>query len=103
MGVLTFDWSQISFNGSPLVTPWFTEAQTLFSLVFFFWMSTPILYYATYDYGAYLPMLKDHIFDRFGERYAVKPPLTPDGTFNTTAYNGYSQQYLPIPFMLAYG
>ncbi|KAK0566506.1 hypothetical protein OC861_003196 [Tilletia horrida] len=103
MGVLTFDWSQISFNGSPLVTPWFTEAQTLFSLVFFFWFLTPILYYANYNYGAYLPMLNNHVFDRFGTRYAVKTLLTPDGTFNATAYNGYSQQYLPIPFMLAYG
>ncbi|KAE8209882.1 hypothetical protein CF327_g6183 [Tilletia walkeri] len=103
MGVLTFDWSQIAYNGSPLVTPWFTEAQTLFSLVFFFWFLTPILYYANYNYGAYLPMLNNHVFDRFGERYAVKTLLTAEGTFNATAYNSYSQQYLPIPFMLAYG
>ncbi|KAK0558899.1 hypothetical protein OC861_006799, partial [Tilletia horrida] len=104
MGVLTFDWSQISFNGSLLVNPWFTDAQNLLSLVFFFfWFLTPILYYANYKYGAYLPMLNYHVFERFGERYAVKALLTPDGTFDATAYNGYSQQYLPIPFMLAYG
>ncbi|KAK0566473.1 hypothetical protein OC844_000696 [Tilletia horrida] len=103
MGILTFDWSQIAYNGSPLVTPWFTEAQTLFSLFFFFWFLTPILYYSGFKYGNYLPMLSNHVFDRFGERYQVKKLLTPDGTFNATAYNEYSQQYLPTPFMLAYG
>ncbi|KAE8259388.1 hypothetical protein A4X13_0g1043 [Tilletia indica] len=103
MGVLTFDWSQIAYNGSPLVTPWFTEAQTLFSLVIFFWILTPILYYSNSQHAAYLPMVSNHVYDRFGERYAVKSLLTADGRFNATAYNAYSQQFLPTPFMVAYG
>ncbi|KAE8249351.1 hypothetical protein A4X13_0g5242 [Tilletia indica] len=103
MGILTFDWSQISYVGSPLVTPWFTEAQTLFSLVFFYWFISPILYYKNIKNGAYLPMLDNHVFDRFGERFNVSAVITPDGTFDATNYNDYSQQFLPVPFMISYG
>ncbi|KAK0547259.1 hypothetical protein OC846_003270 [Tilletia horrida] len=103
MGILTFDWSQITYVGAPLVTPWFTEAQTLFSLVFFFWFIAPILYYKNVNYGAYLPMLSNTVFDRFGSQYDVSQVFTADGQFNATGYNNYSQQFLPIPFMLAYG
>jgi OPT family oligopeptide transporter len=44
MGVITFDWSMISYIGSPLVTPWWAEANTFVSFVFWFWVITPILY-----------------------------------------------------------
>ncbi|KAK0558673.1 hypothetical protein OC861_006854 [Tilletia horrida] len=54
-----------------------------------------------YNYGAYLPMLNKHVFDRFGERYAFKTLLTPDGTFNAGPMQRIQKQYLPIPFMLA--
>ncbi|CAD6885939.1 unnamed protein product [Tilletia controversa] len=103
MGILTFDWSQISYVGSPLITPWFTEAQTLFSLVFFYWFISPILYYNNVKNGSYLPMLENHVFDRFGERYNVSAAITPEGTFDLNSYNEYSQQFLPIPFMMSYG
>ncbi|KAK0535635.1 hypothetical protein OC835_002310 [Tilletia horrida] len=103
MGILTFDWAQISYVGSPLVTPWFTEAQTLLSLILFFWVLTPILYYSNAKYATYLPLVSNHVYDRFGERYQAKQLLTPQGTFNATAYNAYSQQFLPTPFMVAYG
>ena len=36
MSVLTFDWAQISFIGSPLATPWWAEANVAFGFVFFF-------------------------------------------------------------------
>ncbi|KAL9939609.1 hypothetical protein V8E36_001426 [Tilletia maclaganii] len=103
MGIITLDWSQISYIGSPLVTPWFTEAQTLLSLILFFWILTPALYYTDVKHASYLPMVSNHVFDRFGERYQVKELLSPQGTFNATAYNAYSQQFLPTPFMIAYG
>ncbi|CAD6964877.1 unnamed protein product [Tilletia laevis] len=103
MGILTFDWSQISYIGSPLVTPWFTEAQTMISLVLFFWIISPILYYSNFQHATYLPIVSNHVFDRFGERYDVKRLLTANGMFNATSYNDYSQQYLPTTFMIAYG
>ncbi|KAK0547256.1 hypothetical protein OC846_003273 [Tilletia horrida] len=103
MGLFTFDWSQISYIGSPLVTPLFTEVQAMMSLVLFFWVLTPILYYTDAKHASYLPILSSHVYDRFGERYQVKKVLTAAGSFNATAYNEYSQQFIPTSFMVAYG
>jgi len=44
MGFLTFDWAMIAYNGSPLVTPWWAEANVFASLVIIFWIAAPILY-----------------------------------------------------------
>ena len=44
MFLVTFDWSQSAYVGSPLVTPWWAEANVAAGFVFF-WFLTPILYY----------------------------------------------------------
>ena len=45
MGVLTFDWGQITaFNGSPLPTPWWAASNTGIAVIFFSWFLAPILY-----------------------------------------------------------
>lgn len=36
MSILTFDWAQITFIGSPLATPWWAEANVAAAVVFFF-------------------------------------------------------------------
>jgi hypothetical protein len=45
MTIVTFDWSQISWIGSPLMFPWWAEVHIFFGFVLFFWIITPILYY----------------------------------------------------------
>ncbi len=63
MSVLTFDWTQISWIGSPLmgtcllyddssrlnlfvyIVPWWAQVHVMVGFVFFFWILTPILYY----------------------------------------------------------
>ena len=44
MGLITFDWAQIAYIGSPLATPWWAEANIAAGFVFFFWILTPALY-----------------------------------------------------------
>ena len=44
MGVLTFDWGQITFNNSPLPVPWWAAANIGGTIVFFYWFLVPILY-----------------------------------------------------------
>ena len=36
MSLITLDWSQIAYIGSPLATPWWAEANITSSMVFFF-------------------------------------------------------------------
>src|SRR5712672_4687731 len=44
MSVLTFDWGQIAFIGSPLAVPWWVAANVGIAVVFFYWFLVPILY-----------------------------------------------------------
>ena len=43
-GLLTFDWGQITFNGSPLPVPWWAAANIGLTVVFFYWFLVPVLY-----------------------------------------------------------
>ncbi len=45
MGILTFDWTQISWIGSPLFTPWWAQVNIGVGFVLFYWIVVPILYY----------------------------------------------------------
>lgn len=44
LSVLSFDWAMIAYLGSPLVTPWWAEANTAVALVICFWIVVPIMY-----------------------------------------------------------
>jgi hypothetical protein len=44
MGVFTFDWGQIAYNGSPLPVPWWAAANITVTIGFFYWFLLPILY-----------------------------------------------------------
>jgi hypothetical protein len=36
LSLITFDWAQIGYIGSPLATPWWAEANIMAGFVFFF-------------------------------------------------------------------
>jgi len=43
--MLTFDWSQVTWIGNPLATPWWAEVNWLLGFVLFYWILVPIMYY----------------------------------------------------------
>ena len=45
MGFITFDWSQISYIGSPLMVPWWAQVHVFAGFVVMYWLVLPILYY----------------------------------------------------------
>jgi len=45
MGIITFDWAQIAYIGSPLMVPWWAEAHVFAGFVLIYWVILPILYY----------------------------------------------------------
>jgi OPT family small oligopeptide transporter len=103
MSTITFDWAQVAYNGSPLATPWWAEANVAFAFVFFYWFLAPILYYKNTWNSAYLPVLNDGSFNRNGTVYDVSQITNADGTFNEEAYHAYSPLYLSVTFATAYG
>ncbi|KAH7906357.1 OPT oligopeptide transporter protein-domain-containing protein [Hygrophoropsis aurantiaca] len=103
MSLLTFDWVQISYIGSPLATPWWAEMNVLAGFVIFYWILTPVLYYTNTWYGAYLPLLSRTTFDNRGDSYNFSHILTPDNRLNLSAYENYSPLFLSTTNAMSYG
>ncbi|KAJ5774660.1 Oligopeptide transporter OPT superfamily [Penicillium paradoxum] len=100
---LTFDWAQIAYIGSPLLTPWWAAANIVTGLVIVIWAVAPILYYKNVLFSAYMPILSTAVFDNTGRPYKVARILTEDFLFDQKAYEDYSPVYLPITYVLSYG
>ncbi|KIJ32419.1 hypothetical protein M422DRAFT_76535 [Sphaerobolus stellatus SS14] len=103
MGLLTFDWSQIAYIGSPLSTPWWAEANVMAGFILFFWIITPALYYTNTFYTGFLPISSRTSFDRFGNSYNVTRILTPQNTLDIEKYKAYSPLFLSATFAFSYG
>ncbi|KAI0688500.1 OPT oligopeptide transporter [Cytidiella melzeri] len=103
MSILTFDWAQIAYIGSPLATPWWAEANIAGSMVIFYWIIVPALYYTNTWYFKYLPISSTHSFDNTGKTYDVTRILDESGAFSEELYKGYSPLFLSATFALAYG
>jgi len=103
MGVLTFDWGQIAYIGSPLAVPWWAAANIGITIALFYWFLTPILYYSNVWYSAYLPLVSTHSFDNTGAIYNVSQIINPDLSFNHEAYQAYSPLFMSVSFAVAYG
>ncbi|KAG6371674.1 OPT oligopeptide transporter [Boletus reticuloceps] len=102
MGILTFDWSQVSYFSNPLISPWWSEANTGVGFVFCFWILAPILYYTNSFYTSYLPMSAPIAFDNTGMAYDPVQVVT-NGAFDVSKYEAYSPAFLPATLAIAYG
>ncbi|KAJ5961100.1 uncharacterized protein N7479_008250 [Penicillium vulpinum] len=100
---MTFDWAQIAYIGSPLLTPWWAAANIVTGLVIVIWIVAPILYYKNVLFSAYMPIVSTAVFDNTGRPYNVSRILTTDFLFDEKAYQDYSSVYLPITYVLSYG
>jgi len=101
MGVFTFDWAMIAYIGSPLVTPWWSEANTAVSFVIFFWIITPIIYYTNSFFTSYLPISSYLTFDNTGAPFDPQQILT-SGTFDAAKYEAYSPLFMSSTLAMAY-
>ncbi|KAL7628107.1 hypothetical protein AAE478_002304 [Parahypoxylon ruwenzoriense] len=100
---LTFDWAQIAYIGSPLLTPFWAAMNVIGGLVIVMWIIAPIGYYCNLFYSSYMPILSASVFDNTGNIYDVSRILTPDFVFDREAYSKYSRVFLPITYVLSYG
>ncbi|CAK5279917.1 unnamed protein product [Mycena citricolor] len=103
MSVITFDWAMISFIGSPLITPWWSQFNTLAAVGLVFWMVVPIMYFTNTLYTAYLPISAYNSFDNTGMPYNISAVI--DGTtglFDATLYAQYSPIFMTAALCMAY-
>jgi hypothetical protein len=123
MGILTFDWGQIAYTGSPLPAPWWVAANVGLTIVIFYWVIAPILYvsrsffffcsrrgfltilsqYKNVWYSSYLPLVSSRSFDNTGKTYNISRIINDDLSFNLEAYKAYSPLFLSPSFALFYG
>ncbi|KAG2004332.1 peptide transporter MTD1, variant 2 [Coprinopsis cinerea AmutBmut pab1-1] len=101
--LLTFDWSQIAYIGSPLATPWWAEANVMIGFFIFYWILTPILYYTNVWHSEFLPISSIHAFDNTGKRYNHTRIIDQNATLDVEAYENYSPLYLSTTFVMSYG
>ncbi|KAJ7682179.1 OPT oligopeptide transporter protein-domain-containing protein [Mycena polygramma] len=101
MSVVTFDWAMISFIGSPLVTPWWSEANTIASVVICFWVVAPIIYFKNVLFTAYLPLSASVSFDNTGLPYNISA-IVRDGQFDPELYAAYSPIFMTAALCMAY-
>ncbi|CAN8102870.1 unnamed protein product [Discula destructiva] len=100
---VTFDWAQIAYIGSPLLTPFWAAMNVVGGLVIIMWIIAPIAYYSNWLYSSYMPILSAAVFDNTGNIYDVSKILTEDFVFDREAYRNYSRVFLPITYVLSYG
>ncbi|KAJ6560262.1 OPT oligopeptide transporter [Mycena capillaripes] len=101
MSVVTFDWAMISFIGSPLVTPWWSEANTIASVIICFWVVVPIMYFKNAFFTAYLPLSAYVSFDNTGMPYNISA-IVRDGQFDSELYAAYSPIFMTAALCMAY-
>ncbi|EMD35965.1 hypothetical protein CERSUDRAFT_115910 [Gelatoporia subvermispora B] len=103
MSLITFDWAQIAYIGSPLATPWWAEANVAIGFVFFFWILTPVLYYTNTWYAKFMPMSSRTSYDNTGAAYNVTAIVNADSSLNLAKYEAYSPLFLSTTFAMSYG
>ncbi|KAJ5530302.1 hypothetical protein N7527_003695 [Penicillium freii] len=104
MGLLpiTFDWSQISYVGSPLLIPSWAILNVFISLVFWIWIVAVALYYTNVWNTAYLPFQSSQVFDNTGNIYKVKKIVNAASGYklDVKKYLAYSPVYMPVTYAL---
>lgn len=102
MGILTFDWNQIAYIGSPMMFPFWSQLNVMAGFILFYWIIVPALYYSDVWKTGHLPMSSSGAYDRFAEPYDIGRVVTPDHRLNVTAYEEYSPLYLPVTYAMTY-
>lgn len=100
---ITFDWSQIAYNGSPLVVPFYCQANVFAGWLFHFALVAPILYYTNTWWTSYMPLSGSDSYDNTGSTYNVTKIIDNKANFLVDNYKAYSPVFLPATFALSYG
>lgn len=100
---ISFDWTQVTqAMPTPLATPAWVAANTYGSIVIFFMIVLPCLYYTNTFYSKYMPLISSTTYDNTAQAYNVSRVLTDNLTFDETSYQAYSPLFVPFSYLLSY-
>lgn len=101
---ITFDWTYVTaYLLDPLLAPTMSHINVLIGLCVFVLLPTIGIVYTGAIYSSYLPLVTTRAYDNNQTAYNVHKILTPEFTFNQTAYEQYSPLFLAPTYALNYG
>lgn len=101
---LTFDYTQISqaMSGSVFATPFYVSANTYASVLIFFVIVLPCLYFTNTWFAKYMPVISGSTYDNTQSKYNVTKILNEDFSINVEKYKAYSPVFVPFSYLLSY-
>lgn len=100
---ITFDWSQVAYNNSPLVSPIIAQVNVIIGWLFFYAILPCIIYYKNIWYTGYFQIAANAAYDNTGASYNTSRIIGSDGIFDDAAYKTYSPIFLPTTFAICFG
>ncbi|KAL3476503.1 oligopeptide transporter [Aspergillus californicus] len=99
---ITFDWSQVSYIGSPLLVPSWAILNIAGALVFWIWIVAVACYYTNSWDSGYLPFQSSKVYDNTGDVYNVSRIVNSASGYklDVQKYEAYSPVYMPITYAL---
>ncbi|KAK5998914.1 Oligopeptide transporter 2 [Cladobotryum mycophilum] len=89
----TFDWNFVAAQFDPMVLPVFSTLNVFTGAFFFFFVILGVYYTNAYN-TAYLPIISNAPYDRFGHPYNVSAVLDARGIIDVGKYKLYSPPYI---------
>ncbi|KAH3902539.1 oligopeptide transporter OPT1 SCDLUD_000118 [Saccharomycodes ludwigii] len=101
---ISFDYTQASqaMSGSVFATPFWVSCNTYASVLFFFGMILPILYFTNTWYAKYMPVISGSTYDNTQAKYNVTKIINSDYSINFEKYKQYSPLFVPFSYLLTY-
>ncbi|KAF2188610.1 OPT superfamily oligopeptide transporter [Zopfia rhizophila CBS 207.26] len=101
---LSLDWANISNQmlTNPMVVPFWTTTVLTVAFVFNCWILLPAAKYGNLGEWKHA-LMSNRVFLENGTRYPVTALVTPQNTFNETAYQQYGPVYMALTWMALFG
>jgi len=45
MSIVSFDWTQLTLIGNPLIVPWWAQVNIVAGFALFYWLIVPLIYF----------------------------------------------------------
>ncbi|KAF8970829.1 oligopeptide transporter [Flammula alnicola] len=115
MGLVTFDWAQIAYIGSPLATPWWAEANIVAGFLIFYCNTATsgiLNIFREHRFPQFVPVILHGFwsrisargsYDNTGNAYNVTRIINSDASLNVDAFKSYSPIFLSATFAVSYG
>ncbi|KAF9204181.1 hypothetical protein BGZ49_005602 [Haplosporangium sp. Z 27] len=102
IGTISLDWGALSYYISPLVTPWFAQANILFGYILVAYILVPWAYYTDLWNSKSYPIVSAELFRENGSVYHQEAILT-NNILDETKYLEYGPMRMSSFFALTYG